>query len=295
MLHQSFACRRVVEFVVGEFALASVTVENGLNERCLVEVFALVLIFVNPQFGEHTLNVDRHQSRKNGIARILRGCWENGGVEFLLFHVEIFVEEWADGFPLVESEIINHDKAHLLTSVDKWEDLRFKYFITHQRVFAPGDPRFVVAFHHFGECIVRLLLLHFQHFAHAGVGVREGEFPSHQSLVEFIPIFDVACHGNLIADSCKFLPIIVGGFLCHQRLAVQILFDRKQNLHRVNRFNQIVGNFATDGLIHDIFLLAFGDHNHRHIRLADFDFAQCFQPADARHVFVENNEAERLL
>ena len=175
------------------------------------------------------------------------------------------------------------------------ENLRFENLVAHERVVVGSDPFLIVALHHFGERAVGLLLLHTQHVGHAGFGVGEREFPSHQRVVELIPVIDGACHGYLLADAHKLLLIVACGFLRHQRLAVQVFLDGKQNLHRVHRLNQIVGNLAADSLIHDVFLLAFRNHNHGHIGLRNLDLLQRLQSADARHILIENDEVEILL
>ena len=141
--------------------------------------------------------------------------------------------------PLVEAEIVDYDKAHLFASIDMRENLRFENLVAHERVVVGSDPLLIVALHHFGERAVGLLLLHTQYVGHAGFGVGEREFPPHQRVVELIPVVDGSCHGYLLADAHKLLLIVARGFLRHQRLAVQVFLDGKQNLHRVHRLNPV--------------------------------------------------------
>ncbi len=75
---------------------------------------------------------------------------------------------------------------------------------------------------------------------------------------------------------------------------MQVLFYRYQNLIGIDRLYEIVGNLATHSLIHNIFLLALGNHNHRRLRQALLQFREGFESGKSRHVLVEDNKVERL-
>ena len=153
----------------------------------------------------------------------------------------------------------------------------------------------VVASHHLAEGGVGFALLHLEHLGHAGVGTRQGEFPAHEGAVKVVPVVDVACLANPVADGEELLAVVALHLLGHQGIAVQVLLDRQQDLHRVHGLDKVVSDFAADGLVHDVLLLAFGDHDHGHVGLEDFDLLQSFESADAGHVLVEDDEIEVLL
>jgi hypothetical protein len=46
---------------------------------------------------------------------------------------------------------------------------------------------------------------------------------------------------------------------------MNIFLKCKKNLARIYGFGQVVGNFVANGHVHNVFLFAFGNHNHRHI------------------------------
>ena len=75
---------------------------------------------------------------------------------------------------------------------------------------------------------------------------------------------------------------------------MQVLLDGQQDLHRVDRLDEVVGDLAADGLVHDVLFLALGNHDDGHIGLHDFDALQGHKAADTRHVLVEDDEVEDL-
>lgn len=76
---------------------------------------------------------------------------------------------------------------------------------------------------------------------------------------------------------------------------VDILFQRQQNLIGVDGLDQIVGYFAADGLVHDVFLLAAGYHDHGSGRLNLLDLLQGFESGDAWHHLVEQDKVVSAL
>ena len=73
-----------------------------------------------------------------------------------------------------------------------------------------------------------------------------------------------------------------------------VLLNGEEQLVRVDRFDQVVGNLVSDCLIHNAFLFAFGNHDDRHVRVDFLNVGECFQTGQARHVLVQENNIERL-
>ena len=75
---------------------------------------------------------------------------------------------------------------------------------------------------------------------------------------------------------------------------MQVFLDREKYLIGVNRFNEIVGYFVANSLVHNIFFLTLGNHYHRYFGVSFFDAAQCLQTAQSGHILVQNYQVEFL-
>ena len=82
--------------------------------------------------------------------------------------------------------------------------------------------------------------------------------------------------------------------MSHKGIAVEVFLYRQQYLVWIYGFYEVVGNLAAYGLVHDVFLLALGNHDYRHIGLQQLDLLQGFKTAYARHVLIEDYEVEVL-
>ena len=76
---------------------------------------------------------------------------------------------------------------------------------------------------------------------------------------------------------------------------MNVLFDGKKQLVRVDRLDQVIGDLIPDSLVHDAFFLAFGNHDDRNIGIDLFDLCQCLQTGQTRHVLVQEYDVERLI
>ena len=115
----------------------------------------------------------------------------------------------------------------------------------------------------FCKPVVGVLFLHLQHLGHGAVGGAEFQFPVHKPPVYVCPVLPVLTvqdlHGNL-------LEIRLVLTLCYLRLnltAVDVLLQCQQYLIGVYGLDEIVGNLLSDGLFHQVLLLALGDHDYR--------------------------------
>ena len=62
LLHQLVGIGRVVHLVIREGVLLAIAVQLRLNERCLVQVLAFLLVFIHPEVGKHLGNLVGHQT-----------------------------------------------------------------------------------------------------------------------------------------------------------------------------------------------------------------------------------------
>ncbi len=107
------------------------------------------------------LNLQRHQSRKNGISRILRGGGKNAVVELFAVESEKFGQHIANGQPLVEAEVVDDHKKDLFALIDEWENVGFEEVGTHGWTLgATFEPKRIISFDEFCENAVGLGLLH---------------------------------------------------------------------------------------------------------------------------------------
>ena len=151
-----------------------------------------------------------------------------------------------------------------------------------------------MALHVFCKAIVGLLFLHSKHIAHARVGRTEFQFPMDESPVHLRPVTPrtafVNAHGQLLVLLLIAVLRHLGDFL-----PVDVLLQCQQYLTGVDRLNQIVGYLGADGLIHDILLLALGDHHHGRLRLDFLHTLQCLEPRKTRHHLVKHDEVKGSL
>ena len=190
ILEKFLAGSAVVEFVVGKAVFFAVALNDSVDERLLVDVFPLFLVFINPEVGELATDIDRHQSGEDGVARILCRGGEDAAIEVVLIDCEIFREDGLHHTPLVEAEIVDNHKEHLLAVVEERKHLLFHNLMAEHRVLVALHPRLVVTADELGKLVVCLRLLHSQQVVHIGFGGSEFELPEYDFAIKFIPIVD---------------------------------------------------------------------------------------------------------
>ena len=96
-------------------------------------------------------------------------------------------------------------------------------------------PRFVVFANKLGERCVGFLLLCTQEFVHRRVGsFLELQFPVHEFFVEFLPSFCILGIVHAERNAREVLTIAHFGVLLSDFLRVDVLFEREENLHRID-------------------------------------------------------------
>ena len=141
---------------------------------------------------------------------------------------------------------------------------------THERMRHGGgilpamvNPMVVVAPYEFRKSLVGLILLVGKYLFDTLVSrILQFNFPARQSAIERTPILERIGHLQRGRKTTKFGAVVGRGLLGDELLLVNILLNREQHLVRIDWFDEIVGNLRTDGLVHDVLLLALGHHDN---------------------------------
>ena len=87
---------------------------------------------------------------------------------------------------------------------------------------------------------------------------------------------------------------VAGEALLADPVAVEQPGDHREDLARVDRLDQVVGDLGADGVLEGLGLLALGHHHHRHAVVDGPDGAEQLQPPPAGHLLVEQDHAVGL-
>ena len=136
--------------------------------------------------------------------------------------------------------------------------------------------------------------MHLQHLGHPRVCTAQFELPSDECLIHLHPVVVVLAIAYL---HCYLLIVLLISRLCccsDDFFAVYVSLQCSQYLYGVDRLYQIVGNLRSDGLLHDVLLLALGDHHDGCGRRDFLYLLQRLQACESRHHLVEQDEVECL-
>ena len=75
LLQQLICISLVVDFMIRERVLPSVSFHLCLNKWLFIQVLAFFFVLIYPEIREHLSNLIGHQATEDGIAGILGGCW----------------------------------------------------------------------------------------------------------------------------------------------------------------------------------------------------------------------------
>lgn len=124
------------------------------------------------------------------------------------------------------------------------------------------------------------------------LGAGEFYLPIDESAVEVGPFGKILVLVEFDADGTKLLLVGHHGFFAHQPFCLGMFFDGEEYLVGFDRFDEVVGDLAAEGFVHDMFFLAFGDHHDGNLWMIAFDDGEGVQAAHAWHVFVEKHEVD---
>ena len=208
---------------------------------------------------------------------------------------------------MVVTEVIDDHEEDLLTLVEHREEDAFEDVGRHEgahcRLCFPAEsgcrggcePRLVILLNKLGESGVGLGALHVEHFAHGGVHILQVEVPFGECALYRHPFLQGLRRVYHVGYVAELLPIGLVGVLAENVVLMDMLFKTQQYLTGVDRFDEIVGDFLTDSLLHDTLLLALGNHHHGQLGVQALDLLQGFQSRQTGHVLVQENDIQRLL
>ena len=298
VVHEPASLLRTHELVEGELPLLAALGHQPPQELLLVLVLAALLVVVEPLARHQTVDRQRHQSCEDGVAGVLRGRGQDGAVEVVLHDVVVAAQQRRDRPPLVVAEVVDEQQRGLAALVGHGKDLRAHERVRHDGrvVRAAVDPVVVVAAHELAELLVGLALLVGEHLLDALVGrVVELDLPGRQAAVERAPVLERLGHLQRGGDAPELRTVVGRRLLGDELLRVDVLLDRKQHLVGVHRLDEVVGDLRADGLVHDVLLLALGDHDDRGCGADLLDLGERLESRHAGHHLVEDNQVVGLL
>ena len=90
-------------------------------------------------------------------------------------------------------------------------------------------------------------------------------------------------------------PVVGGSFFFDQAFVVYDFLEGQQDLVGVDGFDEVVADLGAEGFFHDGFGLVFGDHDDGHIGVGRFQAGEGFQPGDAGHALIQENDVDGLI
>ena len=264
-----------------------------MQKLFFVLVLAALLVVVEPLVGHQLVDGQRHQAGENGIAGVLGRRGQDRAVEIVGRDVVVAAQQGADRAPLVVAEVVDQQQRGLGILVCHREDLRPHERMRHDRggFVALVDPVVVVPADELAELLIGFVLLVFDDLLDTLVGrIGELDLPVRDPAIDVAPVGEAVGHLECRGEASEFRPVIGCGLFGDQLLGVDVLLDREQHLVGIHGFDEVVGDLRPDGLVHDVLLLALGDHDDRSSGAYFLDFRQGFESCHTRHHLVQDDE-----
>ena len=157
------------------------------------------------------------------------------------------------------------------------------------------QPAGIVALEVAGEILPQALLQGAQRVLQPGlVGLAQPHLPLGQlghQLDPLAPVERASAPGLELAEPGRE---VAGEALLPDPVAVQEPGDHGEDLARVDRLDEVVGDLGADGVLEGLGLFALGDHHHRHAVVDAADGLEELEPAPAGHLLVEQHHAVGL-
>ena len=100
--------------------------------------------------------------------------------------------------------------------------------------------------------------------------------------------------GDAHRQLAEGLLVVDGHLVAEEVLLVEVLLEAKQDLVGIDRFDEVVGDVGTNGVFHNVLLLALGNHHDRNVRMRFLDVLQGLQTAESGHILIQENDVDEL-
>ena len=277
----------------------SVPAQILVEQLILVLVLESLLVLVDPILRILALDFRRHQPAKHGVAGKLGGGGDDAVVHPVLLRAEILLHGRLQVFPLVVAEIVDDNQECRAVLLEQGEELVAQHGGAEQGFVGGGvgvaQPVHIVPFIELAEQLVGLGLLRRENLVDVVV-VRAAQFqvPVHQLAIQLNPLAVAQPPGELHAYLAELLLVGHRAALALQPPRFGVLLDDHKYLVGVHRLDKVVADFAAEGLVHDVLLLALGNHDNWHMGVAGLKLAEGVQTAQSRHVLVQKDNVYTL-
>lgn len=76
----------------------------------------------------------------------------------------------------------------------------------------------------------------------------------------------------------ELLSIVARCLFQDDLFVVEIFLYGEENLIGIDRLDEVIGYFVSDGLVHDVFFFALGDHDDGNLGIFHLDLAEGIEP-----------------
>ena len=208
VFNQRLALILANNFVITKLYLHSVSFQLLAQKVLLVLVESLLatlnIFVVHPPLRKLLFDFAGHQTRKNSVAGVAGGGWQNGVVIRFFLDRKIVGKQTFHYFPLVVPKIVDENKIQRVFGFEQRKNHPLHQLVRQHGLVRFGviEPVFVVFFDKLTKVSVGLVFLHIKNLAHAAVlGIFEFQLPVSQFFIYFCPFLMphavLVLHGQL--------------------------------------------------------------------------------------------------
>ena len=260
-------------------------------------VFTTGIVLVEPHLRVFLGNHGGHEAGEERVTRVVRGGGQDTVTNRLLLHVIVVVQQRIDAAPLVVAQVVDDKQERGFVLAEMREQLLFQHRMRLYRSVGAASvhPVEVIALHKLGKLYVGLLLLGGQHLGYAFVlYLLHLQFPIHQFAVQILPFLHGKAVGNAHGEVAERLLVIDRHLGGHEFFIVNVLLQTQQNLVGIHGFDEVIGDTGADGVLHNVFLLAFGNHHDGEMGVVFLQSFQGFQAAQTGHILIQKYDVHKL-
>src|SRR5690625_3361434 len=246
----------------------------------------LILRGLFPATRESPGDIHRQQSAENGVAGKGRRRGKNRVVELLL-DIEQRRKQFLELQPLIVPHAVYQEEDDR-PFAELGEHETWHYFMREDRPFFCRtirlcNPFFVLVLDETPERTVGLLILIRQDLPGTFIAF-ELEVKPDEALINFDPFVVREVGHQCARDLIERLQVPLRNFFVADPPPFEQALQRQEDLAWIDRLRQVVADLAAEGLLHQVLLLALGDHHHGHIGRELLDFGERLERSEERRV-----------